>query len=61
MKITTIHQVQDEAKFLWRLKGVCHTDDEWGTLLLCPTTKQHIITILYNSHPNSWGGIMSES
>lgn len=33
VKVTTIHQVQDEAELLWCLKCVCHTHNEWAAFL----------------------------
>ena len=26
--LLTIHQIQDEAQFIWRVEGIGHTDDE---------------------------------
>lgn len=36
----TIHQVQDEAEFIWRVEGVGHADNE-RTILKCKKKKQH--------------------
>lgn len=33
VKVTTIHQIQDEAELLWCLKCVCHTHNEWAAFL----------------------------
>lgn len=34
VKITAIHQVQDEAELIRRVEGIRHTDDKWAIHLI---------------------------
>ena len=40
MKISTIHEVEDEAELVLGVEGVCHADDE-GAVVACADEAEH--------------------